>query len=63
MTFELERDVVRQSRPPEYRPLERQRVLFTGLDCLPGQLDLFQCDGPKDRDRDEQESQDPPSGV
>ncbi len=23
----------------------RQRVLFSGMDCLPGQLDLFQTDG------------------
>ena len=23
----------------------RQRVLFSGLDCLPGQLDLFDTDG------------------
>lgn len=23
----------------------RQRVLFAGLDCLPGQLDLFATDG------------------
>lgn len=23
----------------------RQQVLFAGLDCLPGQLDLFQTDG------------------
>ena len=24
---------------------KRQRVLFAGLDCLPGQLDLFATDG------------------
>lgn len=30
-------------------PKFRQTVLFSGLDCCPGQLDLFQTDGPKER--------------
>ena len=25
----------------------RQKVLFAGLDCLPGQMDLFATDGPR----------------
>jgi len=36
-------------RLPEWRvpPSEntRQRVLFSGMDCLPGQQDLFETDG------------------
>ena len=37
--------------PPGLRPTrfengeERQRMLLAGLDCLPGQADLFQTDG------------------
>jgi hypothetical protein len=27
-----------------------QRLLFSGLDCLPGQLDLFQTDGEPERE-------------
>lgn len=40
-----------ENTPPKPKPLtfesskDRQRVLFTGLDCLPGQQDLFDCDG------------------
>jgi hypothetical protein len=30
---------------------ERQRPLFAGLDCLPGQLDLFPTDGAPDNGR------------
>jgi hypothetical protein len=28
-------------QPPE-QPKGRQKMLFTGLDCLPGQLDFFE---------------------
>lgn len=38
--------------PPKQKPWvppapeeSTQRVLFSGMDCLPGQLDLFQTDG------------------
>jgi hypothetical protein len=31
----------------------RQRVLLAGLDCLPGQGDLFQTDGEEDSQRKE----------
>jgi hypothetical protein len=46
--FALSREAV--PVPPErWRPEARegtQRVLFCGLECLPGQLDLFTTDGP-----------------
>lgn len=29
----------------------KQKVLFCGMDCLPGQLDLFQTDGPSEKAR------------
>ena len=34
--------------PPKYTEPEPtvQRRLFSGMDCLPGQLDLFATDGP-----------------
>jgi hypothetical protein len=36
-------------RPPTWRGREpgdtRQRMLFCGLDCLPGQRNLFETDG------------------
>lgn len=34
-------------RPVQFENSERtrQQVLFSGLDCLPGQLDLFDVDG------------------
>lgn len=31
-------------------PMTRQRALFCGLDCLPGQRDLFLTDGEAERD-------------
>jgi len=41
-----------EERPEENRALpctpqdvERQTVLFSGMDCLPGQQDLFEVDG------------------
>ena len=40
------------SDPPPYRPWkpeprerQKQQTLFAGLDCLPGQRDLFPTDG------------------
>jgi hypothetical protein len=30
---------------PEQEQRERQRALFAGLDCLPGQMDLIETDG------------------
>jgi hypothetical protein len=50
-TFTLAND----KQAPKPRQFEnndkaRQTVMFGGLDCLPGQLDLFQTDG---RDDDE----------
>lgn len=41
-------------KPPRPKPAEfntnagRQKVLFSGLDCLPGQMDLFLTDGTAD---------------
>jgi hypothetical protein len=32
------------------RPECRQRVLFAGMGCLPGQDDLFQTDGGQDKE-------------
>ncbi len=32
------------------QPTTRQRALFCGLDCLPGQRDLFPTDGEAERD-------------
>lgn len=34
-------------KPAKFAPPEktRQRMLLSGLDCLPGQLDLFPTDG------------------
>lgn len=44
--FTLEnRQVKPKPRPLEAPPAGRQKVLFSGLDCLPGQLDLFPTDG------------------
>ena len=45
-----------KTKPPAPRPIpfesgaNRQRVLFCGLDCLSGQLDLFPTDGGPKRD-------------
>lgn len=36
-------------------PKFRQKVLFSGLNCCPGQLDLFQTDGPLERQPPESE--------
>jgi len=35
---------------------ERQLVLFAGMDCLPGQLDLFPTDGEPTPEDDEDRS-------
>lgn len=40
--FTLRNDPPRQ--PPAADDPTRQRVLFSGLDCLPGQQDLFETD-------------------
>lgn len=42
--------LVNDKRKPEPQKFDvsdrtRQKLLFAGLDCLPGQLDLFQTDG------------------
>jgi hypothetical protein len=49
--FQLEDDAPRHKpwRGAEHSE-ETQRVLFTGLDCLPGQLDLFCTDYKEDED-------------
>ena len=45
--------------PPQLKPArfengeERQRMLLAGLDCLPGQANLFQTDGEGDSAGDE----------
>ena len=36
----------------------RQKVLFSGLDCLPGQLDLFPTDGTNQGERNATPDQD-----
>ncbi len=44
----------RLSQPPATRrattkrPRQRQGVLFSGMDCLSGQKDLFETDGPQE---------------
>ena len=44
--FALSNEPLRQTpRRIESNPKTRQQVLFAGLDCLPGQLDLFPTDG------------------
>jgi hypothetical protein len=37
----------KRSTPQRFATSDRtcQKLLFSGLDCLPGQLDLFQTDG------------------
>lgn len=43
--------------PPKPRPKfddnerTKQAVLFAGMDALPGQMDLFDCDGPPETDQ------------
>ncbi len=52
--------VLRQpkSKKREFRPTPtdktQQRMLFSGLDCLPGQNDLFNSDGPREQPDDEE---------
>jgi hypothetical protein len=41
--FQLTNEPPKRKRPDV--PPEKQKVLFSGLDCLPGQLDLFKTDG------------------
>ncbi len=45
MTFELGNDKPHKTPPVFLSNSGTQRVLFSGLDCCPGQLDLFQTDG------------------
>ena len=52
MTEEHPKPFRLENKPPrrEYKPkptphMERQRVFFAGMDCEPGQLDLFETDG------------------
>ena len=44
--------------PSESTDRTRQQMLFSGLDCLPGQLDLFPTDGrePNDTAEDVEQS-------
>jgi len=42
--FTLRNDPPRR-RPDAPNDPERQRLLFAGLDCLPGQQDLFETEG------------------
>lgn len=44
--FRLQNDPPRVAKPDyDDGECDRQRVLFAGLDCLPGQMDLFETDG------------------
>lgn len=47
--FTLSRIPVRDKPERQPDPPQRQRALFSGLDCLPGQLDLFETDGYDER--------------
>ncbi len=43
--FRLERTSVRRPKPATFESQEATQLkLFRGLDCLPGQLDLFNAD-------------------
>jgi len=46
MTFTLQNDPPCRPAPRFESTPARQRVLLAGLDCLPGQSDLFDTDGP-----------------
>ena len=49
--FELRNDPPRR-KPAEFENGEgRQQMLLAGLDCLPGQSDLFRTDGEENSDR------------
>ena len=53
-TFELKNEPHRPKRHPiETNPRSKQKVLFAGMDCLPGQLDLFPTDGQEADDSDD----------
>lgn len=56
-TFALRND---PPKPPRGdftgREKQQQKVLFTGLDCLPGQQDLFAVDGSPELDSDAPEA-------
>lgn len=55
--FELRNDPPRPTPwKPRVGPKDRQRMLLSGLDCLPGQLDLFEVDGEPDDDTLTQET-------
>jgi hypothetical protein len=50
--WELSNESPRRKFEQQEVPLarERQRALFCGLECLPGQRDLFPTDGEAERD-------------
>jgi hypothetical protein len=45
MTFTLKNDSPGRTKPVLENPKTTQKVLFGGLGCEPGQLDLFKTDG------------------
>lgn len=51
MTFHLQNDPIRPERPKFETTPARQRVLLAGMDCLAGQRDLFDTDGPPAENR------------
>lgn len=48
--FTLENDIPEPAPRKFSNSKDTQRVLFAGLDCLPGQLDLFPTDGREETD-------------
>ena len=45
-------DDAKRARPADNEPAdERQHVLFAGMNCLPGQQDLFETDGDRSNAR------------
>lgn len=46
--FELNNDPPADKKPTFDSNTGDQRVLFSGLECLPGQQDLFETDGQPD---------------
>lgn len=55
MSFTLDNTPAEPKRG-DWKPCkDRQKVLFSGMDCLPGQLDLFPTDGDADGDNPDEE--------
>lgn len=53
--FELRNDpIVAKPLEFEHNPKGKQKVLFAGMKCLPGQQDLFETDGAIDPEIDSQ---------